>query len=210
MSIEEEPIGTWLAALASEAPAPGGGAALAMNGAMAAALVGMVARFTLGRPKYAEVEPHIQGILQQSDKAREMLLKLCEADAQAFLGVALAFRLPKGTEEEQAQRMATMQQALTQATEVAVMVAELAHEVLTMANIIAQIGNKSVIVDAGTAAHLCQATISATELNVRDNLRILHDEVHSRALQKRLAAAMDDSETLVESTLEVIQTRMQA
>ena len=46
----------FLDALASEKPTPGGGSASAYTGAMAAALVAMVARVTLGKKKYSAVE----------------------------------------------------------------------------------------------------------------------------------------------------------
>lgn len=209
MAINDEMLGTWLDALASGDPAPGGGAAAALCGALAAALVSMVARFTEGRPKYADVQKHVQTILKSSEHARKMLVDLIEADARAFKMVALAYKMPKSTEEERAQRDDLIQQALTSATDVPVMVAEIAREVLTMAQLIAQIGNRSVLVDAGTAAYLGMATISAAALNVHENLRTLHDEVHGHALQKRLAAATDGVAELVNETLEIIAMRTQ-
>lgn len=210
MTIREETFGAWLDALASEAPAPGGGAAAAMTGALAAALVSMVARFTLGRPKYAEVAEHVQAILDNSERTREMLMELIETDAQVFETVALAYRLPKSTDEEKTYREATIQITLMKASEVSVMVAEIVREVSTMANLIAQIGNKTVLTDAGTAAFMAMSTISSVALNVRDNLRLLHDEVGSHALQKRLMSAMDGVAEQVGETLDFVQSRTQA
>ncbi|MDD2695903.1 MAG: glutamate formimidoyltransferase, partial [Anaerolineales bacterium] len=51
---------SFLEALASSSPAPGGGSASAYSGAAAAALVAMVARLTIGRKKYAAVEGRMQ------------------------------------------------------------------------------------------------------------------------------------------------------
>ena len=51
------------ALLASDAPAPGGGGAAAMAGALGAALGGMVASLTTGKKKYANVEEEIQQLL---------------------------------------------------------------------------------------------------------------------------------------------------
>ena len=50
----------FLTALASSAPAPGGGGGAAMAGALAAALSSMVANLTLGKEKFAPVEPEIK------------------------------------------------------------------------------------------------------------------------------------------------------
>ncbi len=136
-----------------------------------------------------------------------MLTELIEADARAFQLVSLAYKMPKKTDEEREQREEALQQALTTASDVPVMVAEIAHEVLVMAQIIAQIGNRTVLVDAGTATFLGIATINAAELNVRDNLRNLHDEVHARALQKRLSAATEGIAEIAADTLQVIEAR---
>lgn len=69
----------WLGALAAPTPAPGGGAAAAMTGAFAAALVGMVARISLRR----------LGVLiwderaLEGDRLRAALRHLADADAAA-------------------------------------------------------------------------------------------------------------------------------
>jgi formiminotetrahydrofolate cyclodeaminase len=209
MSTGDESLGSWLERLASDNPAPGGGAVAALCGALAAALVSMVARFTVGRPKYKDVEEHVQKILKNSERARKMLTELIEADARAFQLVSLAYKMPKTTDEERVKRDETLQQALTTASDVPVMVAEIAREVLVMAQLIAQIGNRTVLVDAGTAAFIGIATINAAELNVRENLRGLHDEVHAHALQKRLALVTDGIAEIAGETLSIIEARTQ-
>src|SRR6185437_5794125 len=140
MSTGDESLGSWLERLASDNPAPGGGAVAALCGALAAALVSMVARFTVGRPKYKDVEEHVQKILKNSERARKMLTELIEADARAFQLVSLAYKMTKTTDEERVKSDETLQQALTTASDVPVMVAEIAREVLVMAQLIAQIG----------------------------------------------------------------------
>lgn len=209
MAMLEEPLGAWLDALASNAPAPGGGAAAALCGALGAALVSMVGRFTVGRPKYAEYEEQVQKLLHNSERAREMLTTLMDADAKAFQMVAMAYRMPKKTEEEKAKREEMIQEALTAASDVPVMVAEIAREVVTMAEFMAHMGNRSVLVDAGSAVYLSIAAVQAATLNVRENVRHLHDEVHARALQKRLTAALDGIEEAAAETLAIIAARTQ-
>jgi methenyltetrahydrofolate cyclohydrolase len=208
MAIEEQNLGAWLDALASDNPAPGGGAASAMCAALAAALVSMVARFTIGRKRYADVDEHARELLNSSEQTRSMLLQLAEADAEAYGMVALAYKLPKSTEEEAEQRENALQRALTQATEVPVMIAEVARQVVQMANLIAKIGNRTVLTDAGAASFMGMAAISAAGLNVQINLRELHDEIRGHALQKRLNAAMEGAGDLTNETLQFIAARM--
>ena len=52
--VGEMTLGGFVEALASEQPAPGGGAAAAVAAALGASLTAMVVRLSLDRPKYAE------------------------------------------------------------------------------------------------------------------------------------------------------------
>ena len=92
-------------------PAPGGGAASALQAAQGAALLGMVARYTTGE-KYAQHQVTIGRIIAEVDELREIALRLAEADADAFLAVADAYRLPQGTEQERADRADAIGRAL--------------------------------------------------------------------------------------------------
>ena len=138
-----------------------------------------------------------------------MLTTLMDADAKAFKMVALAYRMPKKTEEEKTKREEIIQEALATASDVPVMVAEIAREVITMAEFMAHMGNRSVLVDAGAAVYLSIAAVQAAALNVRENLRHLHDEVHAHALQKRLTVALEGMDEAAAETLAIIAARTQ-
>ena len=56
----ELPVSEFTISLSSKDPVPGGGGAAALTGALGAALGGMVANLTIGKPKYADVEDEIQ------------------------------------------------------------------------------------------------------------------------------------------------------
>jgi glutamate formiminotransferase/formiminotetrahydrofolate cyclodeaminase len=59
--------------LASASPTPGGGSAAAWTAAEAAALVAMVARLTVGKGKYKDVEPLMVSLTEQAEKLRAKL-----------------------------------------------------------------------------------------------------------------------------------------
>ena len=71
--------------LASKNPVPGGGGASALAGALGAALCAMVANYTIGKPKYSSVEAEVTTIRNQAEEIRMKLLKLMDADAEAFI-----------------------------------------------------------------------------------------------------------------------------
>ncbi len=199
-----EPLDDWLDMLASAAPAPGGGAAAALAGALGAALVSMVAHFTIGRPKYVEVEEDAQTLLQTSEALRAELTALVAADAQAYQAVAEAYLLPKATETERMARAVAVQAALDTATEVPLRIAESARTTLALAARIAEIGNRTVLTDAGGAALLARAAQRAALLNVHANLAALRDAQRRAAFAERVAATELNAEDLLAATLALV------
>src|SRR5687767_2586215 len=90
----------YLDSLAAAVPAPGGGSATGLAGALGAALVCMVANYTVGRPKYAAVEEEVRAALEEADALRVQLMELAEVDYKAYERVAAARRLPRSNEGE--------------------------------------------------------------------------------------------------------------
>ena len=170
MSIESDSVGEFLADLASAAPAPGGGAAAAMQVALGAALVGMVCNLTIGKPKYAEYEAVMTAARDEAEHARTAALSLAEADAQAFSGVTAAYRLPKSTDGERQARADAIQQALVRAAEVPLSTAGLAAQVVQLCQRVLPGANVNVISDVAVAAASARAGLVSAAVNVRVNL----------------------------------------
>jgi formiminotetrahydrofolate cyclodeaminase len=159
--------------LASRAPIPGGGSAAAIAGAMGAALVGMVAELTIGRP---DAEPHATELAALRDDAarfRDELLALAQTDAAAYAAVVQARKLPKDTDDEKAARRAALDISMLAAADAPLHVARLAAATLELAARIAPIGNPNAASDAGVAAQLASAAVRGAVLNVRINLPYL-------------------------------------
>jgi glutamate formiminotransferase/formiminotetrahydrofolate cyclodeaminase len=162
--------------LARGTPTPGGGSASAFSAAAAAGLVAMVARLTVGKKKYAEVEPRMWSLVEKADGLRHELTAAIDADATAFESFLVASRLPKDTPEQQFDRDRALQAATRGAIAVPRQVAQKAVEVLEMAVEVAQLGNLNAISDAGSAAALARAALTGAGLNVRINCLSLTDE----------------------------------
>ena len=116
MKLIDKSIGDFNDVLASDAPAPGGGSAAALEGALGAALIGMVASLTVGRKKYAEHETLMKATIKNSEELRLRMLDIIDLDTEAFNGVTAVFAMPKETDDEKAARSAAMQAALKACT----------------------------------------------------------------------------------------------
>jgi methenyltetrahydrofolate cyclohydrolase len=175
VAIRDQTIGEFLDQLAERVPAPGGGAAAALLAAQGAALLGMVARYTTGE-KYAEHQVTISRIIAEVDELRNIALRLADADADAFLAVTDAYRLPRSTGEEQAARAQAVAQSLANAAWPPAQVISLAGMVVDLAEALVVIGNHNVISDVAAAAECARAAASTARVNVEINLAAISDE----------------------------------
>ncbi|MGH7672680.1 MAG: glutamate formimidoyltransferase, partial [Gemmatimonadales bacterium] len=146
----------WLDELAGSGPVPGGGSAAALAGALAGALVAMVARLTIGRNAYADVEAEARRILEVADRLRADLRRLVDEDAAAYAKVSEAYKLPK----DDGRRAAVIDRALVGAATAPLAVATLAAGVLKLAQEIGRIGNRNARSDAVVAEGLARAAVA--------------------------------------------------
>jgi methenyltetrahydrofolate cyclohydrolase len=159
----------FLAALADRVPAPGGGASAALHAAQAAALVAMVARYSDG-PKYAAHAAAIRRIRDAADELRENALDLAEDDAAAFTAVTDAYRLPKTTDAEAAERSTAIAAAVLAAARPPAFVVGVAGRVLELAEELLPVSNRNVVSDVAAAAEAARAAATTARVNIEINL----------------------------------------
>lgn len=169
LPLRDETVGGYLDRLAAKLPAPGGGAAAALHAAQAAALLGMVARYTTGA-KYAAHAHAIARIASVTDDLRATALALAEDDARAFTAVTDAYRLPRGTDEEKAARSAAIARALAGAATPPCEVIGVALRAVELAEELLPIGNRNVLTDVAAAAEALRAAAVTAQINVEVNL----------------------------------------
>lgn len=196
-----------LEALASAAPAPGGGAACALSGALSAALVSMVANLTLTK---VAAEPELQTTLAQAEDLRQRLVALMAADARAYDQVIAAYRLPRVTTDDKAARRAAIEAALQEATYVPLEIATCCAEALTLAEPAARLGSRAAVTDAGAAAYLAEAAARAALLNVEVNLGSIHDQAFAAWAQGRATALVAALPGAREAALTAMHTALAA
>jgi glutamate formiminotransferase/formiminotetrahydrofolate cyclodeaminase len=156
----------WIDELAGAAPTPGGGSAAALAGTLAAALVAMVARLTIGRKAYAAVEARAREILAEAEQLRAELRRLVDEDAAAYEGVSAAYKIPKSD----SRRARAIDDALLAASRPPAEVVKLARRILALAQTIEHIGNQNAASDARVAGMLARTAIDGATENVNVNL----------------------------------------
>lgn len=196
-NIARAAIGDYLAELASSAPAPGGGSCAALSGAMGAALVSMVANLTVGREKYADFQELALGSAHKAQALVHELTDCVRKDMNAFDGVMAAFRLPKATDDQKAERSRAVQEAYKTATRAPVETAEKCLEVMRLAEGLLGKSNVTAAVDLSAGALEARAGILIALENVNVNLAAIRDEVYVGEMSKWAEDIDAESQRLV-------------
>ncbi len=206
--IKDQSIQIFLDELASKSATPGGGSAAALMGAQAAALVSMVCRLTIGKPKFAEVETEMQKVLDKAEILRGRLTDLIKLDINVFNELMVAYGLPKESDEEKMLRSQVIQEILKVATDVPLKCAFACVEVISLAKIAAENGSPSVVSDAGVGVMAAYSGLKSSALNVYINAGSLKDRVFAEARLAELEQSMKDIEITVSAIYQTVKARL--
>lgn len=154
----------------------GGGAASAIAGAMAASLVGMVARLSVGRKNLPETDDYYQAMDVEAQNLGKRLFRISNQDSSAFDEVMTAYRMPRSTEEEKKTRSKAIQTAIIGATEVPIENARCCVKVLELASKLRGRSNKNAASDLDCAIYLAMAGIKGAISNANINILSIKDE----------------------------------
>ncbi len=173
-------------ALASKQPVPGGGGAAALAGALSAALCSMVGNYTTGKKRYAAVEDDIQRLIAQAGDLAAEFLSLVEKDAQAYALVGAAYGLGK----EDPARPQAIQDALLAAALPPLEMVRAAAKTLPLLQEMAEKGSVMLVSDVGCAAELCRAAAAAASMNVLVNTASMADKDQAGAMEAEVDALL--------------------
>ena len=187
-------------ALASREPVPGGGGASALVGAVGMALGSMVGELTLGKKKYAEYETEISELLFRSRELIDEMEQMVRKDAEAYLPLSEAYKMPHSSEEEITARDQAIQDALTAAAEAPLELAETCLKALRILDSFSLIGNRLAISDAGAGAAVCLAALKGARLSALINLKSMKNKEKRKELSDKLDAITDSGIHLAEIT----------
>lgn len=176
MKLAELKTAEFVDLLASDAPAPGGGSAAALEGALGAALTAMVCGLTVGKKKYAEFEELARSAQTKALDLKARFVDVMDRDTEAFNVVSAAFGMPKATDEEKAARSAAIQKGLEGCTKTPFEMMELAVETLELTASVLGKSNDSAASDLGVSALSLRAAIQGAWLNVLINIGSLKNK----------------------------------
>jgi len=181
-------VSQFLEAVSSPNPTPGGGTASAVAAAIGTALLIMVSGLARSRTNTDEEKAALADIRTTLVGVRDRLVRLADADSDAFDQVMNAYRLPKATDEEKVRRKQAVQAALRTASQTPLDVLDAAGDALAAARTVAAHGNRSAVSDIRVALELLEAASSGAAANVEINIVSLDDE----AFRKTMADAIVD------------------
>lgn len=180
-----ESLESFLGRLADGSPAPGGGAAVAMTAATAAALVAMVTRVALAR---AVDGPELVDIARAADRCRATVLALMDEDAQAYGAVVEALKASGGLVDSAAVA------ALIRATTPPLDVARASRTVLDLAARVAPVIRPATRSDLGVAITLAAAALAGAVRTARQNLARIVNASFVEAVDRELAELVAGAE----------------
>ena len=188
-------LASYLEALGSKSPYPGGGGTAALAGALGASLGQMVGSLTVGKKKYAAVEEKMQAAVAKASALSQKLLGLVDRDAEVFAPLAKAYSLPKETKEERAYKDKVMEKCLRNAAAVPYEILKTLADVVPLISFFAENGSALALSDAGCGAVLTAGAAKSAYLNVAINAKLMQDReyaYHLSTTSQRLCMAITE------------------
>jgi formiminotetrahydrofolate cyclodeaminase len=161
------PLENYLSDLAAKKPTPGGGSVAALQAATGAALMSMVANYTVGNPKCKEGEEKARHVLKKSLEARKGLEALIDADIEAYGRLSNAMKETKDPSK--------LETVFKGAVQPPYDVCVIAAECLRLCVDLVDCGNKALVTDTAIAAICLEGAFFAAKYNVYISLRHIKD-----------------------------------
>lgn len=208
MLLVEKTVKDFVAQVASNEPAPGGGSVSALAASLGAALTSMVGELTVGRKKYEALSDDEKKIVDESLAATKPLIErlneLIDEDTNAFNDFMAALKMPKETDEEKAARSDAMQEGIKKAIVVPLDAAKTSLEILKLSKPLAVYGNQNAITDAGVGALLACAGVEGAAFNVLINLGDVKDQEYVENMKKECKELVDEAKELRDEAVKVV------
>src|SRR5688572_3197417 len=177
------PIGEFLDAAAAKQPAPGGGSASALVGALAAAMGEMTVHYSVGKKGLEAHQDELSKALNGLHRARSLMLSLMVEDQVAYEALTAARKQPEASPVREQELTAAVMACIR----VPQAMAATAVAVLEICDRVVDKVNYHLLSDLAVCADLAMATARCASYNVRVNLPDLRDAASRREVEDTVA-----------------------
>ena len=198
-------ISEYMDALASSAPAPGGGPVAAFTCAEGAGLCIMVCELSIGKKKFEEYDSLLKEVLSNQKKYKDEFLNLMNQDSIDFKEMEKVFKMPKETEEEKALRNKAMQDAFKTCLVTPLNVVELALKSIKETKKI--VGKSSALAssDLEVSALMLEAGAKGALVNVKVNTKYMEDKAYAQEKNKRVDGLINEISKISSEILDALR-----
>jgi glutamate formiminotransferase/formiminotetrahydrofolate cyclodeaminase len=191
--------------VASKKATPGGGSVSAYIGALAAGLLCMVARITLGKKEAPTGAEKLSDVVKEGEALRQKLLRLVVEDTEAFDSVMKAFKLSKDQPET---RRKAIEEATIKASEIPLSTLDCSVRVLRLAHEVAEKGSTNALSDVVTAVSAARAAVEGAASNVLINLASIDDQKYVEKVSKQVSDLRKEAAQLEERAGRLVESRI--
>jgi formiminotetrahydrofolate cyclodeaminase len=182
-----------LDAFASNTPVPGGGSAAALAGALGVSLLIMAASLPKSRTGAPEEAADLAEAAARLRPLRDTLVRLIDADSDAYRAVMAALKMPKESADDKAARAQVLQSAMKAATDVPLDVMRAGQQALTGAVIVARNVYRLAGSDVAMGVELLGASVRGSALGIDGNLGGIADASYTARVAAERDQLADDS-----------------
>jgi glutamate formiminotransferase/formiminotetrahydrofolate cyclodeaminase len=193
---------------ASDLPAPGGGSVAAFCGALGVALATMVANLSATKKGWEHQWHEFSDWAENGQLLKKQLLHLVDEDTNAFNKIMEAFKLPKTTDAEKAERTKAIHEATRYAIEVPLQVMKTTLGSMSLIESMVLQGNPNSVSDAGVGVLCARAAILGAGLNVRINAASYHDTNFVTQLLQEVSAMEQHAKDMEHKVMELVNQKI--
>ena len=204
MNLDKMQVDEFVNLLGSDAPAPGGGAAAALTGAIGVSLTEMVASLTLNNKKFEENWEEVRALKEKASELSKKFQAIMNEDARLYSDVRVAYSLPKETEEEKLTREAKIQETLKSCVKPPMNIMKVSVEALHLTKNALGKTTKSAISDLGVAASNLYAAAEGGIQNVKINTGLIKDKTLADKLDKESEELLSEARKLSKEIIEIV------
>ncbi|MBC8255776.1 MAG: glutamate formimidoyltransferase [Candidatus Marinimicrobia bacterium] len=194
--------------LSSDSPAPGGGSVAALAGALGASLSSMVANLTFGKKKWDPLFKQMSQLAVNSQKVKDELIQLIDADTESFKLVMEAFKLPNKSKKQKKERDSAIDSAMKEATNIPFKTLQCCRNIMDLTLEAAKYGNPNSVSDAGVGGEMANSGARGAALNVRINLNDIDDELFCKKMENDTNTILIETDKLLLEIRETVESKL--